>query len=231
MTSYQRLQPYFQDFTAIIRKVRTEQGLTNQDLTDKSGVSYSTVCKISADTQENPKIFDGIALLDALGLSSDEVFGLQPAFEREELLRRIDELEIENGQLRGGAEKVSDQRDRIHELEVKVTRLKGEVGRLNAVKEADDEEKERLIKEVAAWKPIVYILLFLSTVLVASLGYYLVMDFHLSDVGLILFGKFSIYGAVLILILFVSLGTIAWIAIREIRAWRRSIRDSESERK
>ena len=231
MTSYQRLQPYFQDFTAIIRKARTEQGLTNQDLTDKSGVSYSTVCKISADTQENPKIFDGIALLDALGLSSDEVFGLQPAFEREELLRRIDELEIENGQLRGGAEKVSDQRDRIHELEVEVTRLRGEVGRLNAVNEADEKEKATLNKELSARKPIIYILLTLCAILAAALTYYLIMDFHLAGVGLILFGEVSIYGAILILVLAVAVGAISWIAVRELRTWRKDVRCAERGQK
>lgn len=208
MSAYSELQPYFDAYQGEIHKAKNASGMTLSELAESSGVPYNNVCDINAGRAKQPLLYYAAAICKVFGLSLNKLMGL-------------DEPESSTLALR----------ERVHELELQVTSLKGEARHLKSVKEADDEEKERLIKEVAAWKPIVYILLFLSTVLVASLGYYLVMDFHLSDVGLILFGKFSIYGAVLILILFVSLGTIAWIAIREIRAWRRSVRDSERERK
>lgn len=208
MSAYSELQPYFDAYQGEIHKAKNASGMTLSELAESSGVPYNNVCDINAGRAKQPLLYYAAAICKVFGLSLNKLMGL-------------DEPESSTLALR----------ERVHELELQVTSLKGEVRHLKSVKETDDEEKERLIKEVAAWEPIVYILLFLSTVLVASLGYYLVMDFHLSDVGLILFGKLSIYGAVLILILFVSLGTIAWIAIREIRAWRRSVRDSERERK
>lgn len=208
MSAYSELQPYFDAYQGEIHKAKNASGMTLSELAESSGVPYNNVCDINAGRAKQPLLYYAAAICKVFGLSLNKLMGL-------------DEPESSTLALR----------ERVHELELQVTSLKGEVRHLKSVKETDDEEKERLIKEVAAWEPIVYILLFLSTVLVASLGYYLVMDFHLSDVGLILFGKLSIYGAVLILILFVSLSTIAWIAIREIRAWRRSVRDSERERK
>ena len=144
VTSYQRLQQFFDDFTAKIKNARAEQGLTNQALSDQSGVSYSTVCKISADTQDNPKVSDAIALIDTLGLSADEVFGLQPAYEREVLLQRIRELTAENERLANGTEQLSNQRDRVHKLELENVRLQGEVNRLNAINDGLVREKGRL---------------------------------------------------------------------------------------
>ena len=231
VTSYQRLQQFFDDFTAKIKNARAEQGLTNQTLSDQSGVSYSTVCKISADTQDNPKVSDAIALIDTLGLSADEVFGLQPAYEREVLLQRIRELTAENERLANGTEQLSNQRDRVHKLELENGRLQGEVNRLNAINDGLVREKGRLTNELASRKPIIYILLFLAGILEVSLGYYLVMDFHLGDKGLILFGQLNIYAAVLFLVFIIGIGAIAWIALRQLRAWHRSVRDSERERK
>lgn len=208
MSAYSELQPYFDAYQGEIRKAKNASGMTLSELAESAGVPYNNVCDINAGRAKQPLLYYAAAICKVFGLSLNKLMGL-------------DEPETSALALS----------ERVHELELQVVTLKGEVSHLESVKEADDKEKERLIKAVAAWKPIVYILLFLSTILVASLGYYLVMDFHLGDVGLILFGKLSIYGAVLILILFVSLGTIAWIAIREIRAWRRSVRDSERERK
>ena len=221
VTSYQRLQQFFEDFTEKIKKARTEKGLTNQALADQSGVSYSTVCKISADTQDNPKVSDAIALIDALELSADEVFGLQPAYEREVLLQRIRELTAENERLANGSEQLSDQRDRVHELELENVRLQGEVNRLNAINDGLMRENARVTKELTSRKPIIYILLFLAGILEVSLGYYLVMDFNLNDKGLIPFGQLSIFAAVLLLVFIIGIGAIAWIALREIRAWRK----------
>ena len=64
-------------------------------------------------------------------------------------------------------------------------------------------------------------MLFLAGILEVSLGYYLVMDFHLGDKGLILFGQLSIYAAVLFLVFIIGIGAIAWIALRQLRAWRK----------
>lgn len=208
MSAYSELQPYFDAYQGEIRKAKNASGMTLSELAESAGVPYNNVCDINAGRAKQPLLYYAAAICKVFGLSLNKLMGL-------------DEPETSALALS----------ERVHELELQVVTLKGEVSHLESVKEADDKEKERLIKAVAAWKPIVYILLFLSTILVASLGYYLVMDFHLSDDGLILFGQVSIYGAVLILILFVALGTIAWIAIREIRAWRRSVRDSERERK
>lgn len=198
MSAYNELQSYFDAYQGEIRKVINSSGRTLSELAELSGVPYNYVCDISAGRAKRPSLYYSAAICKVFRLSLNKLMGL-------------DEPEGSTLELR----------ERNHELEIKITELKGEIGRMEAIKEADEKEKATLSKELSARKPIIYILLALCGILAASLTYYLIMDFHLANVGLILFGEVSIYGAILILVLAVSVGAISWIAVREIRAWRR----------
>lgn len=198
MSAYNELQPYFDAYQGEIRKAKNSSGKTLPEIAEQSGVPYNNVCDINAGRCKQPALYYAAALCKVFGLSLNKLMGLD---------------EPEGSQ--------TEMQQHVHRLELEVSELKGEVSRLSAIKEADDREKAQLNKELSARKPVIYILLFLCTILVASLGYYLVMDFHLTDVGLVLFGQITIYAAGLILVMLVSLSAILYIAAREIRVWQK----------
>ena len=208
MSAYSELQPYFDAYQGEIRKAKNASGMTLSELAESAGVPYNNVCDINAGRAKQPLLYYAAAICKVFGLSLNKLMGL-------------DEPEGSTLELR----------ERNHELEIKITALKGENGRMEAIKEADEKEKATLNKEISARKPIIYILLTLCAILAAALTYYLIMDFHLVGVGLILFGEVSIHGAILILILSVAVGAISWIAVRELRTWRKDVRCAERGQK
>lgn len=208
MSAYSELQPYFDAYQGEIHKAKNASGMTLSELAESSGVPYNNVCDINAGRAKQPLLYYAAAICKVFGLSLNKLMG-------------HDEPEGSTLELR----------ERNHELEIKIAVLKGENGRMEAIKEADEKEKATLNKELSARKPIIYILLTLCAILAAALTYYLIMDFHLAGVGLILFGEVSIYGAILILVLAVAIGAISWIAVRELRTWRKDVRCAERGQK
>ena len=208
MSAYSELQPYFDAYQGEIHKAKNASGMTLSELAESSGVPYNNVCDINAGRAKQPLLYYAAAICKVFGLSLNKLMGL-------------DEPEGSTLELR----------ERNHELEIEIAALKGENGRMEAIKEADEKEKATLNKELSARKPIIYILLTLCAILAAALTYYLIMDFHLAGVGLILFGEVSIYGAILILVLAVAVGAISWIAVRELRTWRKDVRCAERGQK
>lgn len=208
MSAYSELQPYFDAYQGEIRKAKNASGMTLSELAESSGVPYNNVCDINAGRAKQPLLYYAAAICKVFGLSLNKLMGL-------------DEPEGSTLELR----------ERNHELEIEIAALKGENGRMEAIKEADEKEKATLNKELSARKPIICILLTLCAILAAALTYYLIMDFHLAGVGLILFGEVSIYGAILILVLAVAVGAISWIAVRELRTWRKDVRCAERGQK
>lgn len=80
---------------AKIRKAKGTSGLTNQELADKSGIAYNTVCNITAGTAKQVSFHSVAAICVALGLSLDETLGLRDT----DTNGYIRELEIENAKL------------------------------------------------------------------------------------------------------------------------------------
>ena len=70
------------DLTVIfakIRKAKDASGLTNQELADKSGIPYNSVCTITAGTAKQATLANVAAICAVLGLSLDEIAGLRSA--------------------------------------------------------------------------------------------------------------------------------------------------------
>lgn len=78
-----------------IRKAKGTSGLTNQELSDKSGIAYNTVCNITAGTAKQVSFHSVAAICVVLGLSLDETLGLRGT----DTSGYIRELEIENAKL------------------------------------------------------------------------------------------------------------------------------------
>lgn len=75
-----------------IRKAKDASGLTNQELADKSGIPYNTVCTITAGTAKQAAFPSIAAICVVLGLSLDETLGLRDT----DTSGYIRALEIEN---------------------------------------------------------------------------------------------------------------------------------------
>ena len=100
MSAIQELQPYCDAFQGRIREAKDSKGYTLQRLIDESGVPKSAVNNISAGKQVNPLLYNAAALCKVLGLSLDELFGLEkPVDSPEGQLQRIHELELDNTRL------------------------------------------------------------------------------------------------------------------------------------
>lgn len=109
MSAIQELQPYCDAFQRRIREAKDSKGYTLQRLIDESGVPKSAVNNISAGKQVNPLLYNAAALCKVLGLSLDELFGLEkPVDSPEGQLQRIHELEIDNTRLTA----VDEQKDK-----------------------------------------------------------------------------------------------------------------------
>lgn len=109
MSAIQELQPYCDAFQRRIREAKDSKGYTLQRLIDESGVPKSAVNNISAGKQVNPLLYNAAALCKVLGLSLDELFGLEkPVDSPEGQQLRIHELELDNTRLTA----VDEQKDK-----------------------------------------------------------------------------------------------------------------------
>ncbi len=106
MSVIDELSPYIRAYPEAFRTARARCGLTNEELSERSGVPYSTV-RNAQSGNGGVTIVQAAALARVLGLSIDEMFGaVKPEAEqqRAELEQRIRALELEladrNGEIR-----------------------------------------------------------------------------------------------------------------------------------
>jgi FMN phosphatase YigB (HAD superfamily)/DNA-binding Xre family transcriptional regulator len=62
-----------------LQEVRRSSGLTQQELCQKAGLSYSTLAKIERGAIKSPSIFTIRSIAEALHVSLDELLGVSPA--------------------------------------------------------------------------------------------------------------------------------------------------------
>lgn len=180
MSAIQELQPYCDAFQGRIREAKDSKGYTLQRLIDESGVPKSAVNNISAGKQVNPLLYNAAALCKVLGLSLDELFGLE---------KPIDSPE--------------GQQQRIHELELDNTRLIGDV-KLNA---AVDEQKDKRLETA---RTIVGALTSVSVLLLLVVMSYMVFDAHILNAGLFRSAGVSVLFVFLVLLVIAALAAIGY---------------------
>lgn len=100
MSAIQDLAVFINAFPGRIRKAKDESGMTVEELADRSGASFSAVSRLYSGSQTNPQLYNAAAMCKVLGLSLDELFGLQqPSDSPSELQERNHQLELENAKL------------------------------------------------------------------------------------------------------------------------------------
>ena len=100
MSAIQDLAPFIGAYQGKIRRAKDASGMTLEELSNESGVSFSAVSRLYAGTQVDPRLYNSAALCKTLGLSLDELFGLENRVgSPEKLTKQIHHVELENAKL------------------------------------------------------------------------------------------------------------------------------------
>nr|DAG39424.1 MAG TPA: helix-turn-helix XRE-family like protein [Caudoviricetes sp.] len=109
MSVIDELSPYIRAYPKAFRVARARCGLTNEELSDRSGVPYSTV-RNAQSGNGGVTIVQAAALARVLGLSIDEMFGaVRPEAEQQ----RIRTLELELAERNGEIHSLRDSNDTL----------------------------------------------------------------------------------------------------------------------
>ena len=66
-------------FSSYMNRHKAELGLTNQDISNLSGIAKGTVDRIMANDAASPNLETAVALVKAVGGSLDEAMGIEPS--------------------------------------------------------------------------------------------------------------------------------------------------------
>lgn len=193
MSEIQELAPNIEAFPELIRTTRAEKKLTNEELSQISGVPYSLVCKVQTG-ERHPKLADGIAIMRALGLSVDQEFGIQ----------RPDSIP-------------SAAQERIHELELDNAVASGDVARLEQVNDLCTVRLDAVIRQRDYYKRWSVFSSIFAAVLSLFLIVYLLFDFRNPHAGFILHDRPTVFAWLVILIVSVSIGVCGIVGYRALR--------------
>lgn len=115
MTSMEKLAPFFEAYSEKVKRRRNELGMTISALSDKSGVPYSNVSRVNSGVQANPLLYNEAAIADTLGLSLDDLCGLDHAAgSQSDLQSKVHKLEVENARLTATANVQRAQIKSVH---------------------------------------------------------------------------------------------------------------------
>ncbi|MDO5305299.1 MAG: helix-turn-helix transcriptional regulator [bacterium] len=180
MSEIQNLAPHIQKFPSLVRKARTDKGLTNEELAEISGVSYSAVCKVQSG-ERDPKLYDAVAIMKAIGLSADQAFDIQQPDTAP-----------------------SAMQERIHKLELGNAVSAGDVERLTQVNDLYQVQLDDLREQKNAYRHWALFSTIFSAVLSLFLIAYLWFDFRIPNDGFIRQGDFTLVAWVIVFLLVIS---------------------------
>lgn len=117
MTSMEKLAPFFEAYSEKVKRRRNEVGMTISALSERSGVPYSNVSRVNSGVQANPLLYNEAAIADTLGLSLDDLCGLDHAAgSPRELQDQLHKLKEENASLAATSEAQTSQIKSIHSI-------------------------------------------------------------------------------------------------------------------
>ena len=193
MSEIQELAPNIEAFPELIRTARAEKKLTNEELSQISGVPYSLVCKVQTG-ERHPKLADGIAIMRALDLSVDQEFDI----------RQPDTAP-------------SAMQERIHELEVDNAVNCGDVARLTQVNDIYADQIDGLKAQNRSYKHWAILATSFAALLSLFLIAYLAFDFRIQDAGLIRHGNWTLAAWAVVLLIAAAIGSCGVVGYRTLR--------------
>lgn len=184
-----QMQPIFDALPEKLKDEKLRRGMTNQQLSDVSGVPIATTSRIIAGAVTNPGIFHVAALCAAMNISIDALMGIpQPDSSAAELDALRQELEHKTELLAEKEAAVGRLLDRSRILENGILVRDEQIQR----QEEDIRRKDAETKELRNfYKPLVYGLCGLCILLTVVWCIFVVLDARQPGIGLIRSGVVS----------------------------------------
>lgn len=207
-----QMQPIFDALPEKLKDEKLRRGMTNQQLSDVSGVPIATTSRIIAGAVSNPGIYHIAPLCAALGVSMDALMGMPTqGSSAAELDGLRQELEHKTELLSEKEAAVGRLLDRSRILENGISARDEQIQR----QEEDIRRKDAEIKELRNfYKPLVYGLCGLCILLTVVWCIFVVLDARQPGIGLIRSGAVSPLiwiGAAAVVVLLI---TILCLAVR-----------------
>lgn len=169
--------------------------ITNQDLAEATGKSERTVAQFLRGEIPNASCETVASICREFGVSVDEHYGIAPPKPSpdEKLTEEIHALESE-----------------CHALTLRNVELTQEV--------AHQKEKADFLRtQLKARRPVIYSLMCVSVTTAFALLIYIILDVNVPGVGFIRHGQFSAAAWIVIVLIIISTGVIAWSIIHAVR--------------
>lgn len=174
-TFIEEMQPNFDALPERLKDEKFRNHLTNQQLSDVSGVPIATTSRILSGAVSNPGFFHIAALCAAMGVSMDSVAGVHPSGDQAEIDQLRQEIAYKDEIIAEKGAAIDRLLDRSRIMEAGVAARDDRIGKQN-------EE----IKNVrSSYKILVYGLCGVCITLTFVLAIYVALDSQAPDQGLI----------------------------------------------
>ena len=182
------MQPNFDALPERLKDEKFRNHLTNQQLSDVSGVPIATTSRILSGAVSNPGFFHIAALCAAMDVSMDSVAGVHPSGDQAEIDQLRQEIAYKDEIIAEKGAAIDRLLDRSRIMEAGVA---ARDDRISKQSEALSKKDSALASVQRENKPLIYGQCALNILLTAVLMVYMVLDARNPEIGLIRSEKIS----------------------------------------
>ena len=187
-TFIEEMQPNFDALPERLKDEKFRNHLTNQQLSDVSGVPIATTSRILSGAVSNPGFFHIAALCAAMDVSMDSVAGVHPSGDQAEIDQLRQEIAYKDEIIAEKGAAIDRLLDRSRIMEAGVA---ARDDRISKQSEALSKKDSALASAQKKDKPLIYGQCALNILLTAVLMVYMVLDARNPEMGLIRSEKIS----------------------------------------
>lgn len=187
-TFIEEMQPNFDALPEGLKDEKFRNHLTNQQLSDVSGVPIATTSRILSGAVSNPGFFHIAALCAAMDVSMDSVAGVHPSGDQAEIDQLRQEIAYKDEIIAEKGAAIDRLLDRSRIMEAGVA---ARDDRISKQSEALSKKDSALASVQRENKPLIYGQCALNILLTAVLMVYMVLDARNPEMGLIRSEKIS----------------------------------------
>lgn len=184
----EEMQPNFDALPERLKDEKFRNHLTNQQLSDVSGVPIATTSRILSGAVSNPGFFHIAALCAAMDVSMDSVAGVHPSGDQAEIDQLRQEIAYKDEIIAEKGAAIDRLLDRSRIMEAGVA---ARDDRISKQSEALSKKDSALASAQRENKPLIYGQCALNILLTAVLMVYMVLDARNPEIGLIRSEKIS----------------------------------------
>lgn len=187
-TFIEEMQPNFDALPERLKDEKFRNHLTNQQLSDVSGVPIATTSRILSGAVSNPGFFHIAALCAAMDVSMDSVAGVHPSGDQAEIDQLRQEIAYKDEIIAEKGAAIDRLLDRSRIMEAGVA---ARDDRISKQSDALSKKDSALASVQRENKPLIYGQCALNILLTAVLMVYMVLDARNPEMGLIRSEKIS----------------------------------------